>query len=75
MARQTREGRRISEELLDELLAGEDPGEVLRYGGLIADLKKAVAERALDAEMDAHLERGQEQTWAITAMVTTESAC
>ena len=27
MARQTREGRRISDELLDELLAGDDPAD------------------------------------------------
>ena len=56
MARQTREGRRISDEMLDELLAGDDPAEVFRSGRLVDDLKKAVAERALDAEMDAHLE-------------------
>ena len=56
MARQTREGRRISDELLDELLAGDDPGEVFRSGRLVDHLKKAVAERALDAEMDAHPE-------------------
>ena len=56
MARQTREGRQISDELLDELLTGDDPAEVFRSGRLVDDLKKAVAERALDAEMDAHLE-------------------
>ncbi len=56
MAKETREGRRISEALLDELLAGQDPAQVFRDGSLIDDLKKAVAERALDAEMDAHLE-------------------
>ena len=33
------------------------PAEVFRSGALIEDLKKAVAERALDAEMEAHLER------------------
>ena len=55
MASQTREGRRISEAILDELLAGQDPSEVLRRGSLFDDLKKAVAERALDAEMEAHL--------------------
>ena len=55
MARQTREGRRISDALLDELLGDQDPAEVLRDGSLIDDLKKAVAERALDAEMEAHL--------------------
>ena len=59
MARETREGGRISETLLDELLAGQDPAEVFRDGSLIDDLKKAVAERALDAEMDAHLEGEQ----------------
>ena len=56
MAKETRAGRRISEALLDELLAGQDPAQVFRDGSLIDDLKKAVAERALDAEMDAHLE-------------------
>ena len=44
MARQTREGRRISDELLDELLAGDDPAEVFRSGTLVDDLKKAVAD-------------------------------
>ena len=62
MARQTQEGRRFREELLDELLAGTDPAEVFRDGGLIDVLKKAVAERALDAEMDAHLEREPERS-------------
>ena len=61
MARQTREGRRLSDELLDELLAGQDPSEVFRDGSLIDDLKKAVAERALDAEMEAHLGHEAEQ--------------
>ena len=56
MARQTREGRRIHDELLDELLAGDNPAEVFRSGRLVDALKKAVAERALDAERDAHLE-------------------
>ena len=50
MARETREGGRLSEALLDELLAGQDPPEVFRYGSLIDDLKKAVAERALDGD-------------------------
>lgn len=56
MARRTREARRFRDELLDELLAGADPAQVFTDGGLLDDLKKAVAERALDAEMDAHLE-------------------
>ena len=47
---------RISDELLDELLGGEDPAEAFRNGDLLTELRKAVAERALDAEMQAHLE-------------------
>ena len=57
MARRAREVRRFRDELLDELLAGADPAEVFADGGVLDDLKKAVAERALDAEMDAHLDR------------------
>ena len=56
MARRTREVSRFRDELLDELLAGADPAQVFADGGLFDDLMKAVAERALDAEMDAHLE-------------------
>ncbi len=37
----------------------EDPAQVFRDGSLIDDLKKAVAKRALDAEMDAHPEAEQ----------------
>ena len=57
MADRTRPRKNISDEVLDELPAGQDAAEVFRSGTLIDDLKKAVAERALDAEMDAHLER------------------
>ena len=46
----------FSAELLDSLLAGHDPKTVLDSGGLIGDLKKALAERMLQAEMDAHLD-------------------
>jgi len=45
----------FSKELLDQLLAGRDPKSVLDSGGLIGDLKKALAERMLNAEMDVHL--------------------
>lgn len=37
----------VSAELLDELLAGQDPATVLTSGGLLGDLKKALAERML----------------------------
>jgi len=45
----------FSKELLDQLLAGRDPKTVLDSGGLLGDLKKALAERMLNAEMDVHL--------------------
>jgi transposase-like protein len=50
----------FSAELLDSLLAGRDPKTVLDSGGLIGDLKKALAERMLNAEMDVHLEQPEE---------------
>src|SRR5215211_9096749 len=49
----------IPDELLDQLLAGSDPRVALADGGLLDGLKKALAERALNAEMDHHLETGE----------------
>lgn len=43
MVRSDPEG--FSKELLDQLLAGRDPKAVLDSGGLIGDLKKALAEQ------------------------------
>lgn len=48
--------QRVSEAMLDELLAGRDAREVYDSGDLFRDLKKALVERILDAEMDVHLE-------------------
>lgn len=45
----------FSNELLDQLLAGRDPKTALDSAGLIGDLKKALAQRMLNAEMDVHL--------------------
>jgi hypothetical protein len=45
----------IPAELLDQLLAGTDAATALDQGGLLDSLKKALAERALNAEMDYHL--------------------
>jgi putative transposase len=53
-----RKAPRISDALLDELLAGADPKTVFDPSGLLDDLKKALAERALNAEMDHHLGDG-----------------
>jgi putative transposase len=46
---------RIPDALLDQLLAGADPKTAFDPNGLLDDLKKALAERALNAEMDHHL--------------------
>ncbi len=46
----------IPDELLDRLLAGRDPQAALGKDGLIDELKRALAERALNAEMDHHLD-------------------
>ncbi len=49
----------IPDHLLDQLLGGADPSDALAKDGLLDALKKALAERALNAEMDHHLETGE----------------
>ena len=60
MAKEKQETR-FSAELLDELLEGQDAATVLRSDGLVGDLKRALAERMLNAEMDVHLGGETEQ--------------
>ena len=50
-----RKDPKIPEAILDQLLAGADPKTAFDPNGLLDDLKKALAERALNAEMDHHL--------------------
>ena len=50
----------IPAEILDQLLAGTDAAAALDQGGLLDALKKALAERALNAEMDHHLGSGDQ---------------
>ncbi len=45
----------IPDALLDQLLAGADAKSAFDPNGLLDELKKALAERALNAEMDHHL--------------------
>jgi putative transposase len=45
----------IRNEVLEELLADKAPGEVFSPDGLLDELKKALAERILNAELDQHL--------------------
>ena len=46
---------RIADAVLDQLLRGRDPATVFETGGLVDELKKRLAERMLNAEMDHHL--------------------
>ena len=45
----------IRNELIDELLAGQDPSSVMRQDGLLGDLKKALLNRLMAAEFEHHL--------------------
>lgn len=42
----------VKKELLDELSAGRDPAEMFGDYGLLDELKKALSERILNAELD-----------------------
>jgi putative transposase len=46
----------IDKDVLDHLLAGRDPQELFGKDGLLDELKKALSERMLSAELDDHLE-------------------
>ena len=46
----------IKKNTLDEFLAGRDPQAVFAKDGLFDELKKALAERVLNAEIDDHLD-------------------
>ena len=45
----------IKKELVDELLKDADPKKVFGSEGLLDEIKKALAERMLNAELDEHL--------------------
>ena len=45
----------IEKDLLDQLLAGRDPQDLFAKDGLVDELKKALSERLLNAELDEHL--------------------
>ena len=71
-----RKAPRIPDALLDQLLAGADPKAAFDTNGLLDDLKKALAERALNAEMDYHLaadEAGNIRNGYGRKTVTTET--
>lgn len=51
----------IDRDIVERLLEGRDPQELFSKGGLFDDLKKALSERILDAELDVHLADEREQ--------------
>lgn len=55
----------IRNELIDELLAGQDPSSVMRQDGLLGALKKALLNRLMAAEFDHHLT--EERASGVTA--------
>ena len=63
-----RKAPKIPDDLLDQLLAGADPKAAFDANGLLDELKKALAERALNAEMDHHLAGDSGPATAATAM-------
>ena len=71
-----RKAPHIPDELLDQLLAGADAKTAFYTNGLLDALKKALAERALNAEMDHHLaadESGNSRNGYGRKTVTTET--
>ena len=63
----------IEKDLLDQLLAGRDPKDVFNKDGLVDELKKALSERILNAEIDEHLDGAAAKPKAITATVIRRS--
>ena len=66
----------IPDQLLEQLLAGADAKTAFAKDGLLDELKKALAERALNAEMDHHLDGGEDDGRANsrTAMAGRQSS-
>src|ERR1700730_8362966 len=63
-------GSGIKAELLDELLAGRDAKNVFEQDGLLDELKKALAERILNAELGA----GRIRRWPVGRQVSGDRA-
>ena len=62
---------KIKNELVDELLKDTDPKKVFSSEGLLADIKKALAERMLNAEicwLERQWKRRRERKWLSSAV-------
>ena len=51
----------IKNEIIDDLLRGRDPKTVFSSDGLLGKLKKALADRILNSEMDEHLSEPKQE--------------
>lgn len=59
----------IDKTLLDELMKGRAAGDLFGKTGILAELTKALAERALSAELDEHLSQQAGQSEAAQGLV------
>src|SRR5262245_9598437 len=55
MAAEKKDELGIADEVLDKLLEGRDPTTIFESGGVLDALKKRLAERMLNAEIEHHL--------------------
>ncbi|MCJ2048463.1 IS256 family transposase [Methylobacterium sp. J-070] len=68
-----RKAPRIPDTILDQLLAGADPKMAFEADGLLDELKKALAERAFNAEMDTTIWRARTPSTRAMAMAARRS--
>lgn len=61
--------------LLDQLLGGADAKTAFDPKGLLDDLKKALAERALNAEIDHHLDGERSKAGPTAGTATARRRC
>jgi hypothetical protein len=57
----------VKKELVDELLKDADPKKVFGSEGLLDEIKKTLAERMLNAELDEHLATARRRCSSIPA--------
>ncbi len=65
----------IKKDRLDQLLSGRDPKEVFSKDGLFDELKKALTERVLNAELDDPSMARRWPAKPITAMAIRKGPC
>ena len=75
MGEQTRRKRKISEELLDELLAGQDAAEVFRSGALVDDPRRRSPSGRWTRRWRRISSARRSGTPTTTATATTASGC